>query len=119
MSQETESEELRGERSDYGMIQSRLRALCGLSCAQLAEEAGLSWSSVSRYESRGANVRTPAPATLDALHTVFAAHPACAGWLTRAHLDGDAAALEEALAAFLATAKPRSSRARRSSTARG
>lgn len=101
------------ERSDYGAIQRRLRQLCGLSCAQLADAAGLSWSSVSRYESRGRLRRTPTAETLDKLFSVYGAHPACAGWLVRPLLDGDEPALEAALASYLAKAKPRAARSSR------
>lgn len=108
-----ETSEAQIERSDYGAIQRRLRQLCGLSCAQLADAAGLSWSSVSRYESRGRLRRTPTAETLDKLFSVYGAHPACAGWLVRPLLDGDEATLEEALASYLAKAKPRAARSTR------
>ena len=104
-------EEAPAPRTEYGQVQHKLRELSGLSCAQLAESAGLSWSSVSRYESRGGNVRFPSDPTVEEVFRVFSAHPSCAGWLTLKLLKySSLPAVEEALSAYVAAQRPPRSR---------
>lgn len=109
---EETSEGVEEERTQYGQVQRRLRELCGLSCAQLAETTGLSWSSVSRYESRGSNVRFPSEPALEEVFKAFSAHPACAIWLTPKLLRSSAEAVEEALTNHMASVRKLSSRRR-------